>query len=178
MEKVILTTPRLYLRELTAADWPDLCHMLQDEEVMYAYAHGFTTEEVQQWLENQQRRYREDGFGLWAVLDREHGYFLGQAGLTWQPCDDQQVLEIGYLLKKEYWHQGFATEAAQGCKDYAFTKLQAEIVYSIIRENNIPSQKVAEQNGMKRLGSMWKHYYGMDMLHYIYGVKKSEDGRK
>ena len=56
MEKVILTTPRLYLRELTAADWPDLCHMLQDEEVMYAYAHGFTTAEVQQWLETQQRR--------------------------------------------------------------------------------------------------------------------------
>lgn len=33
---------------------------------------------------------------------------IGQAGLTWQKCEDSDVLEIGYMLKKKFWHQGYA----------------------------------------------------------------------
>lgn len=45
---------------------------------------------------------------------------VGQAGLTLQPYRDSQVLEVGYLLKRRHWHQGYAAEAAKGCKRYAF----------------------------------------------------------
>lgn len=48
----ILETPRLILREMTLDDDTDLCKMLQDPEVMYAYAHSFSDEEVRTWLNN------------------------------------------------------------------------------------------------------------------------------
>ena len=81
---IILETERLRLRELTAEDRPALCAILQDAEVMYAYAHAFSDREVDDWLQNQLDRYRRDGFGLWAVVRKSDGAVIGQCGLTWQ----------------------------------------------------------------------------------------------
>ena len=114
---MILETSRLYLREMTQADYTDLCRILQDEEVMYAYEHAFDHNEVQQWLDKQVQRYQEYGFGLWAVILKNSGKMIGQCGLTLQAYNDRQVLEIGYLFQKAYWHMGYALEAAQGCKN-------------------------------------------------------------
>ena len=169
---MILQTQRLYLRELTHDDFGELCGILQDVQVMKAYEHAFCDAEVWQWLEKQQTRYREDGFGLWAVIDRQTGAFLGQTGLTMQPCDAQRLPEIGYLFKKEYWHRGDATEAAEGCKQYAFDTLGYDAVYAIIRDNNLPSQKVAQRIGMQEWKRIVRHYYNMDMPHIVYRIAK------
>ena len=139
---------------------------------MYAYAHAFSDEETKEWLERQLQRYEEYGFGLWAVILKETDEMIGQCGLTMQDWDGRQVLEIGYLFQKAYWHQGYAVVAAAACKDYAFETLQADEVFSIIRDNNIPSQKVAMRNGMSVRGKFIKHYYGIDMLHFVLSVKK------
>ncbi len=169
---MILETERLYLRELCPTDFSALCKILQDKDVMYAYEHAFSDAEVTAWLRNQLRRYRENGFGLWAVILKENAELIGQCGLTLQPVLQENVLEIGYLFQKAYWHKGYATEAAAGCKKYAFETLHAEEVYSIIRENNYPSQRVAERNGMTAKGRLIKHYYGMDMPHILYSVSR------
>ena len=65
----------------------------------------------------------------------------------------------------------YAAEAAQACREYAFCTLGFDEVYSIIRDNNLPSQKVAERNGMKPCGRIIKHYYGIDMPHIVYSVR-------
>ena len=172
----ILETKRLFLREMNRGDLPDLCNILQDEEVMYAYEHAFSDEEVEKWLENQINRYEKYGFGLWAVILKENRKMIGQCGLTWQDWDGRQVLEVGYLFAKAYWHHGYASEAAVACKNYGFEKLGAEEVFSIIRDNNIPSQKVALRNGMKERGSFIKHYWGVDMPHIVYSSRNGEKG--
>lgn len=169
-----LETERLSLRELTEDDWNDLCGILQDEEVMYAYEHPFSDEEVREWLGRQLARYDEyrHRFGLWAVVLKETGEMIGQTGLTLQDCDGEQLLEIGYLFKKRYWHKGYATEAALACKRYAFETLNEPRVYSIIRDNNIASQNVAKRNGMKPMKTFVKHYYGVDMPHIVFCAEK------
>ena len=168
--KIILETDRLILREMSQADFPDLCKILQDEEVMYAYEHAFSDAEVQEWLDRQLQRYREYGFGLWAVILKETGKMIGQCGLTMQDSGSGSVLEVGYLFQKAIWHHGYATEAAVACKDYAFTVLKAAEVYSIIRDSNLPSQAVAKRNGMTAHGTLVKHYHGMDMPHLLFSV--------
>lgn len=169
---MILETQRLLLRELTQADFPTLCKQLQDEEVMYAYEGAFSLEEVQEWLNKQQKRYKEYGFGLWAVILKETGEMIGQCGLTMQDYNDTKLLEVGYLFLKEYWHHGYASEAAIACKEYAFEQLHAKEVYSIIRDTNIPSQNVALRNGMTFVATFIKHYRGVDMPHYLFSAKK------
>lgn len=172
MMEEILNTRRLSLREMEQADLPALCKMLQDPAVMYAYEHAFTDTEAQEWLTKQKGRYQADGFGLWAVILRETGEMIGQCGLTMQDVNGKQVPEVGYLFQKAFWHQGYASEAAIACKEYAFTTLDVREVFSIIRDNNIASQKVAEKNGMTVTDLFTKHYYGMDMPHLVYSVKR------
>jgi len=172
---MILETQRLMLREMTPEDLPTLRRILQDEAVMYAYEGAFNEEETRRWLEGQLRRYREDGFGLWAVVLKETGAMIGQCGLTMQPVNDSRVLEIGYLFQKAYWHHGYATEAAIACREYAFNTLHAGEVYSIIRDTNTASQNVAKRNGMVCVGGFVKHYRGVDMPHDVYCVRCQEN---
>lgn len=168
----MIETKRLYLRELQPSDREALSKILQDEQTMYAYEGAFSDTEVQAWLDKQLKNYQRNGFGLWAAVLKETGEMIGQCGLTWQELTGEQVLEIGYLFQRAFWHKGYASEAAVACKNYAFEMLQADEFFSIIRDTNVPSQRVAERNGMTRCGEFIKHYRGIDMPHYVYSVQK------
>lgn len=167
---MILETKRLYLREMNPSDFNSLCRILQDEKAMYAYEGAFSDQEVQEWLDRQIYRYQKWNFGLWAAVLKETDKMIGQCGLTMQQWKDQEVLEIGYLFERSHWHQGYATEAAKACKQYAFEKLNASEVCSIIRDSNTASQNVAMRNGMVMKDQWIKHYKGVDMPHYRYVV--------
>lgn len=167
---MIFETERLYLREIKQSDFNALCKILQDADTMYAYEGAFSDSEVQEWLDRQICRYKKWNFGLWAVILKETNEMIGQCGIMLQPWKNKEVLEIGYLFEKSYWHKGYATEAAMACKKYAFEVLKANEICSIIRDTNIASQNVAIRNGMKITDSWTKHYRGVDMLHYRYVV--------
>lgn len=165
---MILETQRLILREMTQADLPALRRILQDDETMVAYNGAFDEAETQAWLDRQLARYAQYGFGLWAVVLKQTGEMIGQCGLTIQPWHGDEVLEVGYLFNRAFWHHGYATEAARGCMEYAFDRLGAKKICSIIRETNQPSRRVAERNGMVLRDTWVKHYRGADMPHVRY----------
>lgn len=167
-ERMIFETKRLYLREMSQSDFDAVCRILQDEETMYAYEGAFSDAEVREWIDSQISRYEKWGYGLWAACLKESGELIGQCGLTMQPWKDREVLEIGYLFRREYWHKGYATESARACKKYAFEALDAKEVCSIIRDTNTASQKVAFRNGMAAADTWIKHYRGVDMPHCRY----------
>ena len=171
---MVLETERLYMREMTQSDFPLLCRHLQDSEVMYAFEHAYSDAEVQEGMDKQFQSYERNGFGVWAVILKESGELIGHCGLSMQPCEDREVLEIGYIFQKKYWHKGYATEAAIACREYAFEKLNADEVFSLIRDTNIASQNVAKRNGMSVRGRLVKQCYGVLMLHYIFSIKKHE----
>lgn len=171
---MILETERLYMREMNQDDFTSLCQILQDDSTMYAYEGAFSDGEVQEWLDRQISRYRKWGFGLWAVILKETNKMIGQCGLTMQPWKNTEVLEIGYLFNRSYWHCGYAAEAALACKKYAFEVLRASEVCSIIRDTNKASQNVAVRCGMTASDSNIKHYRGVDMPHCRYVIHNSK----
>ena len=144
---MIFETERLYLRELNQTDFKSLCKILRDKEAMYAYEGAFSDIEVHEWLDRQIFHYQKWGFGLWAVILKKTDELIGQCGLTMQMWKDKEVLEIGYLFQRRYWHKGYAVEAAKACKKYAFEILNADEVRSINRDTNKASQNVAVRNG-------------------------------
>ena len=169
---MILETERLYFREMNQGDFVSLCEILQDERTMYAYEGAFSDQEVQEWLDRQLSRYEKWDFGLWAVILKETDKMIGQCGLTMQPWKESEVLEIGYLFNRLYWHRGYATEAARACKKYAFETLGTSEVCSIIRDTNLASQNVAVRNGMIKADAWTKHYRGIDMPHDRYVARR------
>jgi RimJ/RimL family protein N-acetyltransferase len=70
-------------------------------------------------------------------------------GLLVQEVDGINELEIGYSLHPAFWRKGYATEAAQKCRDFAFENNFAESLISIVHVENQQSAKVALRNGMK-----------------------------
>lgn len=169
---MILETERLYLREMNQSDFEDLAEILQNPRVMYAYEHDFSDNDVQEWLDRQITRYKKYGFGLWAVILKNTDEMIGQAGLTMRFYKGTEVLENGYLLKERFWHHGYASEAANGCKKYAFEQLNRDKVYSIIKSDNYASMKVAKSMGMKKEDEFVTQYYNGDMLHFLYSIYK------
>ena len=137
--RTILETQRLILRELCPNDFHEVCKLLQDNEVMYAYEGAFNDTEVREWLDRQIKRYAEDKVGLWGAV-----------------------------------HKGYATEAARSCADYASHILGIKRIYSIIRDNNLPSQGVAKRIGMTPGDTIVKHYRGIDMPHIVFSMTLGE----
>ncbi len=145
---VILETPRLRLRGLTAGDLDFVAEMLADPEVMRFYPKRCDREESRQWIGRQLRRYADHGHGLWLVEDRRDGRALGQVGLLRQQVEGQWEPEIGYLIHRPFWKNGYATEAALGVREDAFGVRGERRVVSLIRPENLPSQAVARRLGM------------------------------
>lgn len=170
----VLVTERLALRRMTEADFPALCEMLYDPQVMKAYEGPFSEGEAREWLNRQIARYAQWGFGLWAVVLRANGKMIGQCGVTWQATPQGDALEVGYLFSREYWHQGYATEAARASRDYAFEQLGAREICSIIRDTNAASQAVARRNGMKPRLRFIKDYRGVEMPHTAFFMERRE----
>lgn len=174
MTNFVLETPRLLLREMSLSDIAPLSSILQDEKVMYAYNGAFNEEETALWMNRQLQRYEDHGFGLWAVCLKGSNEMIGQCGITMQEYNNQQVPEIGYLLAYRHWHKGYATEAAVACREYGFGTLRFNALYSIIRDTNIPSQKVAKRNGMSCIGKIIKHYRGVEMPHMVFCIENRQ----
>lgn len=175
-DRFVLETDRLRLREMNPSDIGALASMLRDERVMYAYEGAFDEAETEEWLWRQIRRYEKYGFGLWGVFLKDTGEMIGQCGITPQEYKDGLVPEIGYVFAYDYWHKGYATEAAKACKEYGFGTLRFNELYSIVRDMNLASRNVALRNGMTVVDTIVKHYRGVDMPHLVFRVKR--DGVK
>ncbi len=164
----ILESERLRFRHIVEADFLSLSDLLQDEEVMYAWEHGFSHEEVRGFMERTFARYREDGFGHFAAIEKETGAFIGVIGPIVEVVEDVPYMGLGYILKKRYWGKGYAVEGAKACMAYAFDRLGAQKVIAEIRPGNRPSRRVAERLGMRVEREVVKHYRGKEMPHLIY----------
>lgn len=147
---VILETNRLLLRRLVMEDLDDLFALYRDPEIRKYFPDGvLTLEETKEelaWFLNGHPEHPE--LGLWATIHKETGKFIGRCGLLPWEIDVRLEIEIAYLLDKSFWHQGLATEAAQGILKYAFEELNLSRLICLIDPQNIASQRVAERIGM------------------------------
>jgi RimJ/RimL family protein N-acetyltransferase len=141
----VIETERLLLREFVPEDLEQLAPIFADAEMMRFYQAPFTRERTADWIARSMGLYAERGHGLWAMLRRDDGLFLGDCGLVPQQIEGVEQLEIGYHVRRDQWGRGYATEAAVACRDYAFERLGAASVCSIVDPLNLASRRVAER---------------------------------
>ncbi|WP_037320743.1 GNAT family N-acetyltransferase [Salegentibacter sp. Hel_I_6] len=100
------------------------------------------------WFKKVFYRYDNSLGGMNALIDKKTNRLIGQCGLLIQTIENMERLEIGYSILPEFWHQGFAIEAAIKCRNFAFENNYADSLISMIHIDNLASEKVALRNGM------------------------------
>ena len=147
MEPVIKTS-RLFLRELYLTDLDFVASLLAHPQVMRFYPHCYSRDEALSWLERQRARYAAHRHGFWLAVESNSQLPVGQVGLLARRIEGSDELEIAYLFEPRFWGQGFATEAAAGVRDYAFSELGRSRVISLVQPDNQASANVARRIGM------------------------------
>lgn len=142
-------TARLRFREMTPADLDDMADLLGDPRVMEFYTATKSRDDAARWIAWNQNNYAAHGFGLW-IIETHAGQFVGDCGLTWQNVNGVPMLEVGYHVRAALHGQGYATEAATACRDFARTELNAAELVAIIHPDNTASERVAQKIGMTR----------------------------
>lgn len=164
----MIETPRLRLRPLTFDDTDALFAIWGDAETMTFYPAPYLREEVEALIGKQLQRYATDGTGLWALVSKETGAVIGDAGLLVQDVEEIAELEIAYHLRRDTWGNGFATEAALACRDFAISELGKTRLISLVRPENVPSRRVAERVGM----TVERETIRAGLRHLVYVVER------
>jgi RimJ/RimL family protein N-acetyltransferase len=160
----ILETPRLRLRTMSHSDLDFLAEMFGDSEVMRYFPKTLDRSQTTERIKQNLQRYRDHGYGLWIAEDRHSGQPLGRVGAVPQEIEGQAFVEVGYMIHRPYWRQGYAREASAACHDYLFQKLDIDQLIALVRPENVPSQATARSLGMQ-LTKQVVHY---NLLHDIY----------
>ena len=147
-KRIILETDRLLLREMNMDDFDALYKVLSDSDIMQHYPYTFDEKRVSDWIERNMNRYRENGFGLWAVCLKDTGEMIGDCGLTLQNIEGEMLPEIGYHIRADHQRKGYAKEAAAAVRDWAFANTDYPALYSYCKYTNVGSYKTAESIGM------------------------------
>jgi RimJ/RimL family protein N-acetyltransferase len=169
-DDLVLETERLRLRRFRDEDIEAVFAIIGDRVTMQFYPKTFSREDAKQWVARNQRRYREDGYGLFAVTLKDSEEVIGDCGIIKQNVEGETAMEVGYHFRRDQWGHGYATEAAQACIRLAFDSFRADKVISLIRPENVPSRRVAERNGMK-LDREVVHY---GLPHLVYAMRRGE----
>ncbi len=144
-----ITTERLLLRELMPEDFDALYAVLADSDIMQHYPYTFDENRVRGWIEKNRERYRVFGFGLWAVCLRDTGEMIGDCGLTMQNVNGFIRPEIGYHIRGDMQHRGYAREAASAVRDWAFRNTPFRELCSYMKSSNTPSAGCAKAWGCR-----------------------------
>ncbi|MCI5056945.1 MAG: GNAT family N-acetyltransferase [Flavobacteriales bacterium] len=127
-------------------------------------------EQCKEWFKRSFARYEKGLGGMNAIVEKSSGNLVAQCGLLIQTVEGVERMEIGYSVLPKYRNQGYASEAAQKCRDFAFENRFWDDIISIVHIENEPSAKVAEKNGMNLRKQT--EYKGTPI--YLFEITRSE----
>ena len=149
MDHTWVTTERLRLRHPRRDDAKLLAMIFADAEVMTYLGGPRDFDEMVAEIEAEADSEPKP-LDLWPLELAAEERVIGFCGLVPKDVDGEEEHEVVYILAKDAWGHGYATEAAAGLIDYAFTVHGFDRVISMIHADNLASVRVAQRNGMIR----------------------------
>ena len=161
-EAPVLETERLILRRRQPRDVPRMLQAYQDEKIR-RYLGGYPPKDSASLTQLVRRRTPVE----WAITLRGEDLYIGEC--TINRVVDGYLGELGYLLLREYWGRGYASEAARAVLDYAADRLRLGRMYALIDAANAHSIRLAERLGFERVAFLPEANFGgrvADMVYY------------
>jgi len=147
----LFCSARLGFRGWLETDMPKMAAINADPEVMAYFPAVQSLEQTAQFIARMQHMQREAGFCYFALERLDTGQLIGFTGLAKQqyPADFTPCVDIGWRLARSAWGNGFATEAARRCLDFAWQHTVLDEVLSIAPKINEASIAVMQKSGMQ-----------------------------
>ena len=142
------TSRRLLYRRYSADDLELLKLIYTDPEVTeFTYLGVRDPGECQDVLDEYLATWAKNGWGMFAVTLKQTGEFIGEAGIfeLW----GRDAPHIRYLLLKEHWGNGYASEAAAAVTEWCFAEKGMTHLYGVTEEPNPASSSVLVRTGYR-----------------------------
>ena len=145
----ILETDRLVIRELVSTDTERMYQILSDPITMQFWPEPFDRENAERWIRRSIDAYRELGFGRFAITLKSSGDLIGDCGFMRVEVNGVLENDLGYIIDRQYWGKGFATEAAGACLRYGIDILKMNRIVASMETKHFASKAVAEKIGFQ-----------------------------
>jgi [ribosomal protein S5]-alanine N-acetyltransferase len=147
---LVLETPRLALRRLTADDAPFIRRLLNEPSFLqYIGDRGVrTVEDARRYIETgPMAMYARVGFGLFLVELKGTSEPIGICGLLKRDTLDD--VDVGFAFLPEHWRQGYGFESAAATIEYGCTAHKLSRIVAITSLQNPPSVALLEKLGFR-----------------------------
>lgn len=169
-----LQTSRLTLRTLQESDAEALHRIYQTEGVLRYFPNPNPPpiEKIQSFITNQQVHWKRFGYGNWGILLHRESEIIGWAGLQYLP--ELNKTEVGFLLDRPFWGNGYATEAALASLQYGFTHCNLVSIIALVHADNFASRRVINKCGMVYVDTL--PIWGIELMRYSMDVQTFREG--
>ncbi len=165
MPLTTLSTSRLRLEPFNDTHFEGLFSLNSDPEVMrYITGKPDTRDDTVAMLVRNKARWLESGFSWWSFIELTTNELIGAGYIQHLERNPENPIEIGWRLRQDKWHQGFASEAAQRMAAFAFEEIGSNLLYAVCHQENESSAQVMKKLGMHYRGI--EAWYGTDMFVY------------
>lgn len=149
---IIAKTSRLIIREFTTKDIDCLYDLYNSwGKITLPGINPLSTDKDEEYVKMKSYIQWMYGFyevGLWAVCDKESGKIIGRCGAQPSEIDDVWLLELGYMLHKDWINKGLCREAMEAVMDYIRDCTEFEQVAALIHKENRASANIAAKLGL------------------------------
>ena len=146
-DDAVLETPRLLIRRFRQDDLDAFAAIMGDPATLRLWPCTFTREEVSGWIGRAIAQSERPGYGRRAVILKENGALIGDAGILRLELMGRERNDLGYILDHRVHGRGLATEAAAVLRDHAFA-CGMEGVWANMATDHTASRRVAQKLGM------------------------------
>ena len=159
-----IKTDRLNLRHFKREDLETYSVIMGDNQIARCFPKGdsYTRKESKKSFNNILSHWMKYGFGLWAVTKTENDQVFGRCGLNY--ILESSEVELDFVISKNYWNQGYATEASEAVIYYGFKILYLDRIIALSKPENIASLRVIKKIGMKYIGNV--EYWNIPCIKY------------
>lgn len=165
----VLETPRLLIRRFREDDLDAFAAIMGDAVTLRLWPRVFTREETAGWIARAMEQSRLPGYGRRAVVLKESGALIGDAGVLRLGLMGRERNDLGYILDRHVQSRGLASEAAAALRDHAFACGMADL-WANMATDHTASRRVAEKTGMT-LVATFRNAHNRNMETCLYGLR-------
>lgn len=146
-----LETDRLVLRPFKVSDAQEVFDTWTNDDEVSRFMRWTThknVEETKTWLREEENNCKSKEYYTWGITLKQTGKLIGSIAAFLRPNEDNRY-EVGYGLGKDYWGQGYATEALKCVMDFLINEVGIKNFICKHAKLNPASGSVMQKVGFK-----------------------------